>query len=184
MSRIGRLPIALPQGVKVNIKDGEIAVTGPKGELKQRFHLDIKVAQEGNNLVVTRPGDNREQRALHGLVRSLVANMVQGVTKGFQKDLDVVGVGYRASMAGNKIVLRAGFSHQIEVTPMTGITLGVEGVNKIKVSGIDKQTVGQMAANIRKIHPIDGFKGKGIKYAGETVRLKAGKTGKAIGSKQ
>ncbi len=186
MSRIGRLPIVLPSGVKVNIKDkdNEVTVTGPKGELKQRFHPDIKIAQENNNLVVTRPGDSREHRALHGLTRSLLANMVTGVSKGFQKDLEVVGVGYRASLAGKNLVLRAGYSHQIEVTPLPGTSLGVEGTNRIKVSGIDKESVGQMAAQIRAIRPIDDFKGKGIKYAGEVVHLKAGKTGKAIGAKQ
>lgn len=184
MSRIGRLPIALPSGVKVNIKDTEVTVTGPKGELKQRFHPDMKVAQDGNNLVVSRPSDSREHRALHGLTRSLLANMVTGVTKGFQKDLEVVGVGYRATAAGKNLVLRAGYSHQIEVVPLAGTALGVEGANRIKVSGIDKEAVGQMAARIRAIKPIDDFKGKGIKYAGEVVHLKAGKTGKAIGAKQ
>lgn len=184
MSRIGRLPIVLPQGVKVNIKENEITVTGPKGELKQSYSPDITVTVSDNKLVVTRSSDEREIRALHGLVRSLLANMVTGVTKGYQKDLDVVGVGYRAQMAGGKLVLRAGYSHQIEVEPLTGITLVVEGTNKIKVNGLDKAAVGQMAANIRAIKPIDDFKGKGIKYASEVVHLKAGKTGKAIGSKQ
>jgi large subunit ribosomal protein L6 len=184
VSRIGRLPIALPKGVTVSVKDTEILVKGPKGELKQTFSPDIKVAVEENKILVTRSSDEREQRALHGLVRSLVANMVTGVTQGFQKDLDVVGVGYRAQMAGNKLVLRAGYSHQVEVEPMAGVTLAVEGTNKVKVTGIDKQVVGQMAANIRKIKPVDSFKGKGIKYSNEVVHLKAGKTGKAIGAKQ
>ncbi len=184
MSRIGRLPIALPSGVKVNIKDNEVTVTGPKGELKQVIHPDIKVTMDNNILLVSRPSDNREHRALHGLTRSLLANMVTGVTKGFQRDLDVVGVGYRATVAGKNVVLRAGYSHQVEVKPLEGVTLGVEGTNRIKVSGIDKQAVGQMAAKIRGIRPIDDFKGKGIKYAGEVVHLKAGKTGKAIGAKQ
>jgi large subunit ribosomal protein L6 len=184
VSRIGRLPIALPSSVKVAVKDNEVTITGPKGELKQSFSDDIKVAIENNNLVVTRTGDTREQKALHGLIRSLLANMVLGVTKGFQKDLEVVGVGYRAQMAGNKLVLRAGYSHQVEVEPLAGTTLGVDGTNKVKVMGINKERVGQMAANIRAIKPIDDFKGKGIKYAGEVVHLKAGKTGKAIGAKQ
>lgn len=183
MSRIGRLPILLPSGVKVNIKDNEVTVTGPKGELKQSFHPDIKVTQDNNTLLVTRPSDDREHRALHGLTRSLLANMVTGVSKGFQKELEVVGVGYRATAAGKNLVLRAGYSHQVEVSPMEGVTLGVEGTNRIKVSGIDKQVVGQMAAKIRDIRPIDNFKGKGIKYSGEVVHLKAGKTGKAIGAK-
>jgi large subunit ribosomal protein L6 len=184
VSRIGRLPIALPSGVKVNIKDNEVTVTGPKGELKQVIHPDITVSLDNNILLVSRPSDNREHRALHGLTRSLLANMVTGVTKGFQKDLEVVGVGNRATIAGKNIVLRVGFSHQVEVTPMAGVMLGVEGTNRIKVSGNDKQIVGQMAAKIRGIKPLDNFKGKGIKYAGEVVHLKAGKTGKAIGAKQ
>jgi large subunit ribosomal protein L6 len=183
VSRIGRLPIVLPSGVKVNIKDNEVTVTGPKGELKQLCHPDMKITLDNNTLVVSRPNDDRENRALHGLTRSLLANMVTGVTKGFQKDLEVVGVGYRAVVAGKNIVLRAGYSHQVEVIPLTGTSLGVEGTNRVKVSGIDKQIVGQMAANIRAIKPIDNFKGKGIKYAGEVVHLKAGKTGKAIGAK-
>ncbi|MBN1366841.1 MAG: 50S ribosomal protein L6 [Dehalococcoidales bacterium] len=183
MSRIGRLPITLPSGVKVDIKDNEVTVTGPKGELKQIIHPDIKVTMENDKLLVNRPSDHREHRALHGLTRSLLANMVTGVTNGFQKDLEVVGVGNRATIAGKNIVLRVGYSHQVEVTPMAGVTLGVEGTNRIRVSGTDKQIVGQMAAKIRGIKPLDNFKGKGIKYAGEVVHLKAGKTGKAIGAK-
>ena len=183
MSRIGRLPIVLPQGVKVSVKDNEVTVTGPKGELKQSLNEGISVALSDNKLIVSRSGDERKIRALHGLIRSLLANMVTGVTKGFQKDLEVVGVGYRVQLAGKNIVLRAGYSHQIEVEPLAGITLGVEGTNKIKVSGMNKETVGQMAAKIRGIKPVDDFKGKGIKYAGEVIKLKAGKTGKAIGSK-
>ena len=174
----------MPKGVTVNIKDAEVTVKGPKGELKQSFSPDIKVELNENKILVTRSSDEREKRALHGLVRSLLANMVIGVNQGFQKDLDVVGVGYRAQMSGSKLVLRAGYSHQVEVEPLTGVTLAVEGTNKVKVSGINKETVGQMAANIRKIKPVDHFKGKGIKYSNEVVHLKAGKTGKAIGAKQ
>ncbi len=184
MSRIGRLPIVIPSGVKIDVKENIVTVVGPKGELKQTIAPGIKVEIKENKVIVSRDDDERETRALHGLIRNLLANMVQGVTKGFQKDLEVVGVGYRAQMAGNKLVLRAGYSHQIEVEPLTGISLGVEGTNKIKVNGINKEVVGQMAANIRAIKPLDDFKGKGIKYAGEVVHLKAGKTGKAIGSKQ
>ncbi len=183
MSRIGRLPITLPSGVKVDIKENVVTVTGPKGELKQGINPGITVTQEDNRILVSRSGDDREQRALHGLYRSLLANMVTGVTKGFQKELEVVGVGYRATLTGKNVVLRAGYSHQVEVVPMDGITLGVDGTNKIKVSGIDKQIVGQMAAKIRGIKPLDDFKGKGIKYTGEAIHLKAGKTGKAIGAK-
>jgi large subunit ribosomal protein L6 len=184
VSRIGRLPIVVPSGVKIIIKDNEIVVTGPKGELKQSFSPDVKVELNDNKLIVSRVNDQRETRALHGLYRSLISNMVQGVTKGFTKDLELVGVGYRVQMAGPKLLLRSGFSHQVEVAPLAGIILGIDGTTKIKVSGIDKETVGQMAANIRGIRPIDAFKGKGIKYTGEVVHLKAGKTGKAIGSKQ
>jgi large subunit ribosomal protein L6 len=184
VSRIGRLPIVIPSGVRVDIQEGIVTVIGPKGELKQNITPGVKVESKENKIVVSRNDDERETRALHGLIRSLLANMIQGVTKGFQKDLEVVGVGYRAQMAGNKLVLRAGYSHQIEVEPLTGTSLGVEGTNKIKVNGINKEIVGQMAANIRAIKPLDDFKGKGIKYAGEVVHLKAGKTGKAIGSKQ
>jgi large subunit ribosomal protein L6 len=183
VSRIGKLPIVLQPGVKVDIKDNEVTVSGPKGTLKQEIHPDITVTVADNQIIVTRPSDDRTHRALHGLTRSLLANMVTGVSKGFQKDLEIVGVGYRASMAGNNVVLRAGYSHQVEVAPLQGITLEVEGTNKIKVSGINKETVGQMAAQIRSIRPVDSFKGKGIKYAGEPVHLKAGKSGKAIGGK-
>jgi large subunit ribosomal protein L6 len=184
VSRIGRLPIIIPSGVKVDVKENSVTVVGPKGELKQAITPGIRVELKDNKLIVLRDNDERETRALHGLIRNLLANMVQGVTIGFQKDLEVVGVGYRAQMAGNKLVLRAGYSHQVEVEPLTGTSLGVEGTNKIKVNGINKEIVGQMAANIRAIKPLDNFKGKGIKYAGELIHLKAGKTGKAIGSKQ
>jgi len=183
VSRIGRLPIKIPKGVKVDINGNEVTVTGPKGSLKQVFHPGIKISLQGDSLVVSRNSDEREYRALHGLTRSLLANMVTGVTQGYQKELEVVGVGYRAQMNGNKLSLRAGFSHQIDVDPLPGITLNVDGTNKIKVSGIDKQVVGQMAALIRSIKPVDSFKGKGIKYTGEVIHLKAGKTGKAIGAK-
>jgi len=181
VSRIGRLPIVVPPDVKVGINGNEVTVKGPKGELKYSFSPNIKVEIAENKLLVSRSSDERSIRALHGLVRSLLANMVQGVTKGFQKDLELVGVGYRAQMAGSKVVMRAGYSHQIEVEPLLGTVLTVDGTTKIKVTGIDKERVGQMAANIRGIKPIDNFKGKGIKYAGEIVHLKAGKTGKAIG---
>jgi large subunit ribosomal protein L6 len=181
VSRIGRLPIVIPSGVKVNINDDEITVKGPKGELRHSVAPEITVEVTDDKLIVSRHSEEKEDRAKHGLTRSLLANMVQGVTKGFQKDLEVVGVGYRVQMAGDNLMLRAGYSHQIEIKPLSGTILGVEGANKIKVSGINKETVGQMAANIRAIRPIDDFKGKGIKYAGEVVHLKAGKTGKAIG---
>jgi large subunit ribosomal protein L6 len=181
MSRIGRAPIAVPLGVSVNIKGNEVAVTGPKGELRRHFSPDIAITLDNGTLNVTRPSDNRQHRSMHGLTRSLLANMVRGVTEGFEKNLEIVGVGYRAEKSGEGLTLRIGFSHQIDITPPPGITLSVEGNNKIKVSGIDKEAVGQMAAEIRAIRPPDSYKGKGVRYAGEIVRLKAGKAGKAVG---
>jgi large subunit ribosomal protein L6 len=183
MSRVGRMPIPVPQGVTVNIKQGQVKVTGPNGELERRFNPDIGITLKDNELIVTRPDDSPEHRSLHGLTRSLLANMVQGVSGGFEKVLEIVGVGYRAEKAGDKLVLRVGFSHPVEVTPLPGVSLDVEGNNRIKVSGINKEIVGEMAAEIRAIRPPDTYKGKGIRYAGEAVRLKAGKAGKAIGQK-
>jgi len=181
MSRIGKMPIAVPPGVAVNIEKGEVRVKGPKGELHYRFHPDMSIALQKNSLVVSRPSDNKMHRSLHGLTRSLLANMVQGVTGGFEKNLEMVGVGYRAEKTGDKLLIRIGFSHPVEVSPLPGVSLGVEGANRIKVTGIDKGTVGEMAAEIRAIRPPDSYKGKGIRYAGELVRVKAGKAGKAIG---
>jgi large subunit ribosomal protein L6 len=181
MSRIGRMPIAVPSGVKVNIKGGDVTVTGPKGELNRNFSPEMAITLEDNTLKVSRPSDSRQHRARHGLTRSLLANMVEGVNKGFGKTLEIVGVGYRAEKAGDNLVLRVGLSHPVNVSPLPGTSLAVEGANKIKVTGIDKEAVGQMAAKIRAIRPPDAYKGKGIRYTGETVRIKAGKTGKAIG---
>ncbi len=184
MSRIGKSPITVPQGVAVSIEQAEVTVTGPKGELHCRFNPDMSITLGDNKLVVSRPSDNRVHRSLHGLTRSLLANMVGGVTKGFEKKLEIVGVGYRTEKAGDNLVLRVGFSHLVEVSPMPGVTLSVEGGNRINVTGIDKEVVGEMAARIRAIRPPDAYKGKGIRYVGESVRLKAGKAGKAIGSKE
>lgn len=181
MSRIGKLPITVPSGVTVNIAGATIVVKGPKGELKRSLPAEMTVKHEGSSLTVTRPSDNKKHRAYHGLTRSLVANMVLGVSKGFEKNLEIVGVGYRAEKAGEKLNLRLGFSHQVEVVPMPGITLSVEGTNKIKVSGINKENVGEMAAKIRGLRPPDHYKGKGIRYAGEKVHLKPGKAGKVVG---
>jgi large subunit ribosomal protein L6 len=181
MSRIGKLPIPIPAGVTVNIARDNVTVKGPKGELKRTMPAEIKIAMEGTNLLVTRPSDDKKHRAFHGLTRTLLANMVEGVSKGFEKSLDIVGVGYRAEKTGDKLTLRLGFSHQVEVVPMPGLTLGVEGTNKIKVSGINKEDVGQMAAKIRALKPPDHYKGKGIRYTGEKVRIKPGKTGKVVG---
>ena len=183
MSRVGRMPITVPQGVRVSIKQEEVTVTGPKGELHRRFNPDMSITLDDNNLTVSRPSDNRVHRSLHGLTRSLLANMVDGVTGGFEKDLEIVGVGFRAQKAGDKLVIRVGYSHLVEVSPLPGVSLAVEGTNRIKVTGINKEAVGEMAAKIRAIRPPDAYKGKGIRYAGELVHLKAGKAGKAIGKK-
>jgi large subunit ribosomal protein L6 len=181
MSRIGKLPIAIPSGVTVNIKGDSVAVKGPKGELTRTLPPDMSVKIEGNNLLVARPDDSQKHRAYHGLTRSLLANMVEGVSKGFEKTLEIVGVGLRAEKTGNNLTLRLGFSHTVEVKPLPGITLAVEGTNRIKVGGINKETVGEMAAEIRALRTRDVYKGKGIKYAGELVHLKPGKAGKAVG---
>jgi len=183
MSRIGRMPITVPPGVVFSMKQDEVTISGPKGELRRRFHPDMSITLDNNTLVVSRPDDDRVHRSLHGLTRSLLANMVEGVSKGFEKGLEIAGVGYRVEKAGDKLMLRIGFSHLVEVLPLPGVSLGVEGTNRIKVTGIDKEVVGEMAARIRAIRPPDAYKGKGIRYAGELVHLKAGKAGKAIGKK-
>ncbi len=181
MSRVGQVPITVPQGVSVSIGKDEVVVSGPKGELRRRFPPDMSITLNNGSLIVSRPSDGREHRSLHGLTRSLLANMVEGVATGFVKQLEIVGVGYRAEKAGDKLVISIGFSHLVEVTPLPGVSLDVEGSNRIRVAGIDKEVVGEMAARIRAIRPPDAYKGKGIRYAGEAVRLKAGKAGKAIG---
>ncbi len=181
MSRIGKLPIAIPPGVTVNIKGEIIEVKGPKGELTRTLPPDMSVIMDGNILTVTRPDDSKKHRAYHGLTRSLLANMVEGVSKGFEKTLEIVGVGLRAEKTGDNLNLRLGFSHTVEVKPLPGITLAVEGNNRIKISGISKEVVGEMAAEIRALRIRDTYKGKGIKYAGERVHLKPGKAGKVVG---
>lgn len=175
MSRIGKQPIAIPSGVEVAMSNSSVTVTGPRGQLSYTHHPDIAVSRDNGQLTVTRPTDQREHRSLHGLTRTLIANMVQGVSEGFTKGLMLVGVGYRAQMDGDKLVLQVGFSHRVEVAPPQGITLSVEGNDRIFVTGIDKQEVGQVAAKIRRIRPPDAYKGKGIRYANEQVRLKPGK---------
>ncbi len=184
MSRIGKMPITVPPEVTVSVREGEVTVKGPKGELRRTVNPDMSITLNGGNLFVSRPSDSREHHSLHGLTRTLIANMVEGVTRGFEKVLEIVGVGYRAEKTGNKLVLRIGFSNLIEVTPMPGVSLDVETGNRIKVTGIDKESVGEMAARIRALRPPDVYKGKGIRYAGETVRLKPGKAGKAIGRRE
>ncbi len=183
MSRVGRMPITVPQGVTVSINDNEVTVTGPKGELCRRFNPDMSITLDNDTLVVSRPSDSKTHRSQHGLTRSLLASMVQGVTQGFEKNLEIVGVGYRAQKVEDKLVINVGYSHPVEVSPLPGVALAVEGANRIKVAGINKEVVGQMAAEIRAIRPPDAYKGKGIRYAGELVRLKAGKAGKAIGQR-
>jgi large subunit ribosomal protein L6 len=167
--------------VTVNIKGRKVDVNGPMGELSRRFNRDMSIKMEDNMLTVSRPSDGREHRSLHGLTRSLLANMVKGVSQGFEKELNIVGVGFRAEKEGEKLVLRVGYSHLVEIIPPQGVSIDIEGANKIKVKGIDKEAVGQMAAEIRAVRPPDAYKGKGIRYAGEVVRLKPGKAGKAIG---
>jgi large subunit ribosomal protein L6 len=181
MSRVGQRPIEVPKGITVSINENEVTVKGPKGELRRRFHPEMSITRSDDNLVVSRPTDGREHRSMHGLTRTLLANMVEGVTKGFERNLEIVGVGYRAQKVGEKLVINIGFSHPVEVTPLPGVSLSVEGANRMKVTGIDKEVVGEMAARIRAIRPPDAYKGKGIRYAGERVRLKPGKAGKAIG---
>ena len=179
MSRIGREPIAVPAGVTITIAEGNnVTVKGPLGELKQSFCADLTIAQEGANLLVTRPNDQKEMRALHGLTRTLLNNMVVGVTKGYEKKLEIVGVGYRVEKQSGKIVLGIGYSHPVVFNEENGIKFECPDNTTILVKGIDKQAVGQIAAVIRSKRPPEPYLGKGIKYAGERIRRKAGKTGK------
>ena len=181
MSRIGKMPIPVPQDVSVDINNGDVSVKGPMGELRRQFNPEMSIELKADTLTVTRPSDNREHRSLHGLTRTLLSNMVEGVTKGYERNLDIVGVGYRAEQKEENLVISIGFSHTVEVIPLPGITLTTVGNNRIRVSGINKEVVGEMAARIRAIRPPDAYKGKGIRYSDEVVRLKAGKAGKAIG---
>lgn len=178
MSRIGRAPITVPAGVEIQIaEDNTVTVKGAKGTLTRQFRPSITIVQEGDVVTVTRPNDLKENRALHGLTRTLVYNMVVGVTEGFKKELDVNGVGYRVAMDGNKLVMNLGYSHQVIVTETEGIKIEAPTLTKIIVSGCDKQQVGQFAAEIRAKRPPEPYKGKGIKYVDEVIRRKAGKTG-------
>ncbi|RYL89392.1 50S ribosomal protein L6 [Sporolactobacillus sp. Y61] len=178
MSRIGLKPTAIPDGVTVIIDGQNVTVKGPKGELSRTFHPDMIIKQENNEVKVERPDDSNKHRALHGTTSSLISNMVEGVTKGYVKNLELVGVGYRANIKGKNLVLNVGYSHPVEIVPEQGIELNVEGNNKISVQGIDKQRVGEVAANIRSVRAPEPYKGKGIRYEGEHVRRKEGKTGK------
>ena len=187
MSRIGKLPVVLPKGVDVvSQADGTVTVKGPKGTLVRRFHPDMKIEIDGPQLTVVRPTDNKEHRALHGLTRSLVNNMVTGVSAGYKKVLEIEGVGYRATKDGKRLVLSLGFSHQVPVEPLEGVDFEVAQDTAtrrpvITITGIDKEAVGQQAAVIRRIKPPEPYKGKGIRYQGEIVRRKVGKSGKAGG---
>ena len=178
MSRIGRAPIAIPAGVEIKVEDNNVVtVKGPKGTLTQQFNPNMAIAIEENVLHVTRPNDAKENRSLHGLTRTLIHNMVVGVTEGYKKELDVNGVGYRVAKEGNKLVMNLGFSHQVTVEEIEGITIEVPSANKIVISGTDKQKVGQFAAEVREKRPPEPYKGKGIKYTDEVIRRKEGKTG-------
>jgi large subunit ribosomal protein L6 len=179
MSRIGKLPIPLAKNVEVAVDGSNVRVKGPKGELSRTFPEGVSIAVDDGRVVVTRANDEKKTRALHGLSRSLLNNMVTGVSEGFTRTLELQGVGYRATQAGPKVTLAVGYSHPVEIAPPDGITLEVDGTTRVHVKGIDKELVGQVAANIRKVRKPEPYKGKGIRYLGERVRRKAGKAGKA-----
>ncbi|MCI9052014.1 MAG: 50S ribosomal protein L6 [Lachnospiraceae bacterium] len=179
MSRIGRMPIAIPAGVTVEIaENNKVTVKGPKGTLERVLPVEMQIKKEGEEVIVTRPNDLKRMKSLHGLTRTLINNMVIGVTQGYQKVLEINGVGYRVQKQGNKLVFALGYSHPVEVEDPAGITTEVEGQNKITIKGIDKEKVGQFAAEIRELRRPEPYKGKGIKYADEVIRRKVGKTGK------
>jgi large subunit ribosomal protein L6 len=183
MSRIGRLPIAVPSGVDVTIDGRNVTVTGPKGTLSRALHPDMTVSREDGTLVVTRPTEQKTHKQLHGLTRTLVNNMVVGVTDGYRKGLEITGVGYRAALNGRKLQLNLGYSHQIEIDPPEGIAFEVENPTRLAVVGIDKELVGQIAAKVRSTRKPEPYKGKGVRYSGEYIRRKAGKAGKIGGKK-
>ena len=179
MSRVGKKPIEVPANVTVTVAAGNtVTVKGPKGELTQSFNNDIKIEQEGNVITLTRPSESKEHRTIHGTTRALLANMVTGVSEGFSRTLELVGVGYRAQLQGKKLVLNVGYSHPVEFTPEEGIEVEVPSNTKVIVKGINKERVGALASNIRDVRPPEPYKGKGIRYEGEHVRRKEGKTGK------
>ena len=177
MSRIGRKPIAIPAGAEVKVADGVVTVKGPKGTLTQKYNTAMTVEVAGNEVLVTRPNDEKENRSLHGLTRTLINNMVIGVTEGFKKELEVNGVGYRVQKQGSNLVMNLGYSHQVIVSEIPGITIEAPGPNQIIISGMDKQLVGQFAAEVREKRPPEPYKGKGIKYTTEHIRRKEGKAG-------
>lgn len=179
MSRIGKMPVTIPQGVEVKIdNDNLVAVKGPKGQLEKKMHQDIQITMEDGSIIVKRPSDMKQHRALHGLTRALVNNMVEGVSKGFEKTLEINGVGYRAQKQGNKLLLTMGYSHPVEMVDPDGVTTEVPAPNRIIVKGADKEKVGLHAANIREVRKPEPYLGKGIKYSTEVIRRKEGKTGK------
>lgn len=184
MSRIGKKPITIPSGVDVKIEGNVVSVKGPKGTLTKEMHPRINIAIENQEVIVTRPDDEPLSRSLHGLTRTLIANMVEGVTNGFSKVLDMVGVGYRASKQGNKLALSVGKSHPVEFVPYEGLEVEVPAQNKIIIKGMDKELVGDFAAVVRAERPPEPYKGKGIKYEGEVIRRKVGKTGGKKGGKK
>jgi large subunit ribosomal protein L6 len=183
MSRIGRLPIAVPSGVDVTIDGRNVTVKGPKGTLSRALHPDITVSREDGTLVVTRPTEQKTHKQLHGLTRTLVNNMVIGVTDGYRKGIEITGVGYRAALNGRKLTLNLGYSHPVEIDPPDGISFEVENPTRLAVVGIDKELVGQVAAQVRATRKPEPYKGKGVRYAGEYIRRKAGKAGKIGGKK-
>jgi large subunit ribosomal protein L6 len=183
MSRIGRLPIPVPSGVDVTLEGRRVTVKGPKGLLTRELHPDMTVSREDDKLVVTRPTEQKTHKQLHGLTRTLVNNMVVGVTDGYRKGLEITGVGYRAVKVGEKLVLSLGYSHQIEIDPPQGITFELENPTRLAVVGIDKELVGEIAAKVRSTRKPEPYKGKGVRYAGEQIRRKAGKAGKIGGKK-
>lgn len=178
MSRVGKKPIEVPAGVTVSMDKSTVTVKGPKGELTRTFNSDITISLEENVINVTRPSDSKEHRALHGTTRALLSNMVEGVSKGFERGLELIGVGYRAQKQGSKLVLNVGYSHPVEIEPEAGIEIEVPSATKVVVKGTSKERVGALAANIRDVRPPEPYKGKGIRYEGEYVRRKEGKTGK------
>jgi large subunit ribosomal protein L6 len=178
MSRVGKKPIEIPTGVTITNDNNTVTVKGPKGELTRTFSQDMAITVEENVLTVVRPSESKEHRTIHGTTRALLNNMVQGVTTGFERGLELIGVGYRASKQGNKLVLNVGYSHPVEITPEQGIEVEVPANTKIVIKGIDKERVGALAANIRDVRPPEPYKGKGIRYEGEQVRRKEGKTAK------
>lgn len=178
MSRIGKMPVPVPSGVSIDIDGRSVKVKGPKGELNRDFHERVSISLDEADAIVERVDDTRESRALHGLSRALLANMVEGVSEGYKKELEVVGVGYRAALKGRDLEMQLGFSHPVSYSAPDGITFEVPEATKIVITGIDKELVGQVAANIRKIRPPEPYKGKGVRYAGEHIRRKAGKAGR------